>query len=56
MVMKSSDKMWKNAKCIYQLQFHSLKQKSLKLDEMIVKFTVIFYGKRTNLKLLRSME
>ena len=44
------DVMWKNAKCLHQLQFDSLRQKALKLGEIRIKFMGFsFYGKRTNL-------
>lgn len=48
--MKSPDAMWKNAKCLHQLQFDSLIKKALKLGEIRIKFMgFYFYRKRTNL-------
>lgn len=34
--------MWKNAKCVHQLQFDSLRQRALKLDEIRIKFISFF--------------
>lgn len=40
--MKSPDALWKNAKCVYQLQLGSLRQKALKLNEIRIKFIGFF--------------
>lgn len=40
--MKSPDAMWENAECVHQLQFNSLRQKALKLDEIRIKFMFFF--------------
>lgn len=54
--MKSPDAMWKNAKCVHQLQFDSLRQNVLKLHAIRIKFMGGVLWKKKQFKLLRSME
>lgn len=51
--MKGPEAIWKNAKCVHQLQFGSLRQKALKLDEIRIKFIRLFLWKENQFKLLK---